>query len=298
VAYPAEALAKGVEGTVVVRVKLDANAEVSDATVLSGPDELRKAVLQSVLNWHFDKSAASGTRTVNVDFVKPAVAAQPQAVGAGGGRGGSGGRMMAAYSTASPALAAVPMKLDRIEVAGLSDAARAQLLASLPVHEGDDWNAQTLALVRTAASQFDSHLTVSAMRSVNGAMTLRLGVNAGTASVSVGYGMAGAMPLASSNVPGGVYSVGNGTSAPSVLSKVDPQYTEEARTAKYRGSVLLSIVVNSQGQADNIAVVRSLGMGLDEKAIEAVQQWRFRPGTNNGVPVNVRAQIEVNFNLL
>ena len=72
VAYPPDALARGVEGTVVVQLKLDANAEVSDATVLSGPDELRKAVLQSVLSWHFDRSDASTTRTVNIDFVKPA----------------------------------------------------------------------------------------------------------------------------------------------------------------------------------------------------------------------------------
>jgi TonB family protein len=70
--YPAEAIAKGVEGTVVVQVRLDSNGEVIDAAVLSGPDELRKGVQQSVLNWHFDKSAGSATRVVNIDFAKPA----------------------------------------------------------------------------------------------------------------------------------------------------------------------------------------------------------------------------------
>ena len=100
--------------------------------------------------------------------------------------------------------------------------------------------------------------------------------------------------------PGGVgiYSVGNGVTAPSVRSKVDPEYSEEARIAKYSGSVLLAIVVNTDGTADDIRVVKSLGMGLDEKAIEAVQNWRFKPGTNKGVAVRVRAQIEVNFRLL
>jgi TonB family protein len=97
---------------------------------------------------------------------------------------------------------------------------------------------------------------------------------------------------------GGVYSVGNGTTAPSVLTKVDPEYSEEARKAKYSGSVMLSIVVNTDGKAEEIHVVKSLGMGLDEKAIEAVQKWRFKPGTNKGQPVKVRAQIEVNFRLL
>jgi protein TonB len=97
---------------------------------------------------------------------------------------------------------------------------------------------------------------------------------------------------------GGVYSVGNGTTAPSVLSKVDPEYSEEARKAKYSGSVMLSIVVNTDGKAEQIKVVKSLGMGLDEKAIEAVQKWRFLPGKNKGTAVPVRAQIEVNFRLL
>ncbi len=77
-----------------------------------------------------------------------------------------------------------------------------------------------------------------------------------------------------------------------------PEYSEEARKAKYSGSVMLSIVVNTDGRADDIKVVRSLGMGLDEKAIEAVGRWRFRPGTKDGVPVRVRAQVEVNFRLL
>jgi TonB family protein len=96
----------------------------------------------------------------------------------------------------------------------------------------------------------------------------------------------------------GVYSVGNGTTPPTVLSKVDPEYSEEARKARYSGSVMLSIVVNTEGKAEEIKVVKSLGMGLDEKAIEAVQKWRFTPGKNKGVAVKVRAQIEVNFRLL
>jgi len=97
---------------------------------------------------------------------------------------------------------------------------------------------------------------------------------------------------------GGVYSVGNGTTAPTVITRVDPEYSEEARKAKYSGSVQLSIVVNTNGKATDIKVTKSLGMGLDEKAVEAIQKWVFKPGTNKGVPVNVRALVEVNFRLL
>ena len=98
-------------------------------------------------------------------------------------------------------------------------------------------------------------------------------------------------------VGAGVYKVGGGVSAPVVIHKVDPEYTEEARTAKYQGTVLLSVEIDPNGTVTNIRVVRSLGLGLDEKAIEAVRQWKFKPGTKNGEPVTVAASIEVNFRL-
>ncbi len=97
---------------------------------------------------------------------------------------------------------------------------------------------------------------------------------------------------------GGVFRVGGGVSAPAVLFKVDPEYSEEARKAKYSGTVLLSVVVDKSGKAQDIRVVKSLGMGLDEKAIEAVQKWKFKPGVKGGEAVAVRATIEVNFRLL
>jgi len=99
-------------------------------------------------------------------------------------------------------------------------------------------------------------------------------------------------------VGGGVFRVGGGVSAPAVLFKVDPEYSEEARKAKYSGTVLLSVVVDKSGKAQDIRVVKSLGMGLDEKAIEAVQKWKFKPGVKGGEAVAVRATIEVNFRLL
>lgn len=96
----------------------------------------------------------------------------------------------------------------------------------------------------------------------------------------------------------GDYKVGGGVTAPSVAFKVDPEYSEEARKAKYSGTVLLSVVVDQEGTAQSLVVLRKLGLGLDEEAEAAVKQWRFRPGTKDGHPVNVRAQIEVNFRLL
>jgi TonB family protein len=92
--------------------------------------------------------------------------------------------------------------------------------------------------------------------------------------------------------------VGNGVTAPVVLYKKEPEYSEEARKAKYQGTVVLYIEVDPSGRAVNPRVVRSLGLGLDEKAMEAVRQWKFKPGYRDGKPVTVAATIEVNFRLL
>jgi TonB family protein len=97
---------------------------------------------------------------------------------------------------------------------------------------------------------------------------------------------------------GGTYRVGNGVTAPTLTFKVEPEYSEEARKAKFMGTVILYIEVNEKGLVQNPRVLRSVGMGLDEKAIEAVMKWRFRAGYKDGKPVTVAAQVEVNFRLL
>ncbi|HUO60075.1 MAG TPA: energy transducer TonB [Candidatus Acidoferrales bacterium] len=97
---------------------------------------------------------------------------------------------------------------------------------------------------------------------------------------------------------GGAYRVGNGVSAPRALSTPDPEFSEEARKNKWQGTVLLYAEVGTDGRAHNIRVIHSLGMGLDEKAVETVaRDWRFEPGRKDGHPVAVAISIEVNFHL-
>jgi protein TonB len=109
---------------------------------------------------------------------------------------------------------------------------------------------------------------------------------------------AGFGPGSGGGFGGGAFKVGGGVSQPTVLVKVDPEYSEEARKAKYSGTVLLQLVVGIDGKAQNIRVVKGVGLGLDEKAVEAVQKWKFLPGKKNGQPVPVYATVEVNFRLL
>ena len=96
---------------------------------------------------------------------------------------------------------------------------------------------------------------------------------------------------------GGAFHVGNGVSAPRALETPDPEYSEEARKAKYQGTVVLWLIVGPDGKPRDIRVSRPLGMGLDQKAIEAVNKWRFEPAMKDGRPVAVQINVEVNFRL-
>lgn len=114
----------------------------------------------------------------------------------------------------------------------------------------------------------------------------------------VGSGIgAGVGPGRGGNFGGGVYHVGGGVTAPRPLYQPDPEYTEEARKAKYQGIVVLWLIVTPDGRTKDIRISRSLGMGLDQKAVEAVRQWKFDPAKKDGVPVAVQLNVEVNFRL-
>jgi len=94
------------------------------------------------------------------------------------------------------------------------------------------------------------------------------------------------------------YRVGGSVSAPVLLSKTEPEYSDEARQAKLQGTSMLSVRISPAGKATEIHIIKRLGMGLDRKAIEAVKHWRFNPAMKGGTPVTVEATIEVNFRLL
>jgi TonB family protein len=85
---------------------------------------------------------------------------------------------------------------------------------------------------------------------------------------------------------------------PQLVQKIEPEYSEPARKARFQGSVLLACDVGTDGRPRNIRVVRGLGMGLDEKAMDAVATWKFRPALLNGRPVAAPITVEVNFRLL
>lgn len=114
--------------------------------------------------------------------------------------------------------------------------------------------------------------------------------------VGSGYGP-GVGPGRGGGIGGGVYRPGGGVSAPTLIYGPDPEYSDEARKAKYQGTLILWLIVGTDGMAHDIRVQRSLGMGLDEQALKAVKTWKFEPGRRNGAAVAVQVNVEVNFRL-
>ena len=132
-------------------------------------------------------------------------------------------------------------------------------------------------------------------------------LSSGSGSGGMGSGSGGGMgsgngngfgPGSGGNAGGGVYRVGGGISAPVPINSVEAEFSDEARRAKYQGVCLIQMIVDAQGNPQNPRVVRPLGMGLDEKALEAVRKYRFKPAMKDGrTPVPVMITVEVNFRL-
>jgi TonB family protein len=114
--------------------------------------------------------------------------------------------------------------------------------------------------------------------------------------IGAGHGN-GVGPGSGGGYGGGLMSVGGGVSAPVVIHSVQPEFTDDARRANYQGSVSIKLIVDSQGNPQDVRLASHLGMGLEEKAIEAVRQYKFKPAMYQGHAVSVQIVIDVDFHL-
>ncbi|HEV2444959.1 MAG TPA: TonB family protein [Candidatus Sulfopaludibacter sp.] len=310
VSYPPDALRNSIQGTVVLQVKLDAKGEVSDVNVLSGPDELRRSAIQSVLTWHFAKDAALGTRQVSIAFQLPkqeaaaAVTAAPGAV-VGGVPGGMAGGVVGGVpggvrsGVIGGVIGSVPVArqqvgrpmegtVNRIVISGLSDQARSELQSRLPVREGDAFSQDVFNKVRDTVREFDDHLAVGIGTSDNG---LQLMITAPGSRAVITNSSA-----PSFTAPPGTIRVGGNMQQAKLVSQGRPVYPPLAKQARIQGTVTLNALIGPDGHIQNLAVVHGHPL-LVQAALDAVKDWVYEPTLLNGQPVAVVTTIDVNFTL-
>ena len=149
--------------------------------------------------------------------------------------------------------------------------------------------------------------TVEAQPQMQRSEALQLGMpNSPLARASLGSGRgtgigggdgAGIGAGSGGNMGGGLRVIGGGVSAPVPIFTPEPEFSEEARKAKVSGNVLVYLQVDTLGRPMHVRVLNGIGMGLDERAVAAVRQYRFKPARENGVAVPVEMQVEVNFQI-
>jgi TonB family protein len=272
-------------GTVLVEASLNAKGEVADARVLSGPDELRKAVLASVLEWHYSAEVAPPpTVRIAIQFNRapraaPSPFVPPQFPEVKGGLPSEAARWTGTIS--------------EIRFTGLSSELQQQVESRLPVHKGDAYTHDTFPSSVAALNSVDYHLnlTVQVVRD-GGPVILIIALPAAQPAAPP---PPPATPGDSSTPPQRI-RVGGNVQAQNLITKVTPVYPPLAKAARITGTVSFAVTIAKEGTVGNIEIVSGHPL-LVPSALEAVKQWVYRPTLLNGEPVEVLTQVDINYTL-
>ncbi|MFB3825797.1 MAG: TonB family protein [Bryobacteraceae bacterium] len=282
VEYPSDARAKGIQGTVAVEAQIADDGTVANATVLNGPIELSRAVLASVLQWHWSREMAGRRLEVRVRFETEQTRRPPPHP----------------PETDEPA-----GTLGDVRIRGLSQAAAEQLFDKLALRKGDVLTREGAQRVEDIVREFDAHLLVSLSGLRDG---LVLTIMAPPPPPRVGpEGVVGGVPGGAvvrrdfpPPGPGGSQRirVGAAVQERKLVRRVEAQYPPLAKQARIQGAVRLSVVVGAEGRVTNIGVLSGHPL-LVPAALDAVRQWEYAPTLLNGNPVDVLTEVEVPFTL-
>jgi TonB family protein len=259
VQYPKEALAKRVEGTVAIELSLSETGTVTDARVLNGPEELRGAALQSVLDWHYAHDTALPPKIeVSIDF-KLSTDARPGT------------------------LLAPPEEQARVDALFLSlpDTIKQQVESRLTVKVGDRITQAVLNEIEASLNAVDEHLK----------FVVRPNTDKTGSIIKIWLESAGTPSDSPKKI-----RVGGNVQAENLIHKVQPVYPPEAKENRVQGSVRFTVMIGKDGKVQNLTLVSGDPV-LAEAAREAVQQWIYKPTLLNGDPVEVVTQVDVNFTL-
>ena len=301
VLYPVPARDKKIEGTVMAQLRLSGTGTVIDAQIISGPDELRSPVLQSVLGWHFSKDLAGSVRQVAVTF-KLASEGAPVTVMTRDGLA-----TVTVQSRDGVSSAAIPRKgsgenpSDPPTVRSINFTntnITADQAAALPLHAGDKMTPERLTSFRAAIAELDEHYQMNMMVTAQGA-TLTVMMPSPRQAPAVTERSLAAPPQptqATASGAEGPLVVGGRVQSAKLVSSVDPVYPQMAKTARIQGKVILEAVIGPDGHVNDLALISGHPL-LQQAAIEAVRQWVYQVTYLNNMPVAVKTTIEVNFTL-
>jgi protein TonB len=262
-------------GAVTVQAALDAKGEVSDARVVSGPEELRKAALASVLQWHYQPGPTQAMITIRFAGGVAATASVPPPP-----------PPAPAAQTGTPQTAAPQAgTIKSIQFQGVSAEAEQALRGLLQLREGDVVSQSDLLKHGGVVRAFDSHLAFTF--SVTG--------------VPPEYHilvMVKPEPVAApAPVPDGTIRVGGNVQAMKLINHVTPVYPSIAKNARVQGTVTLEAIIGVDGAVQNLVVASADSPLLVQSALDAVKQWTYLPTMLNGNPVKVLTAITINFTL-
>jgi len=287
VPYPEGARFHHIEGTVVAELTLRKNGEVADAHVVSGPEELRAAVLWSVLQWHYATEGQSPqTVQVTVNFSAPNIANSP-----------APNPQMEALAGSKETLGT----LASIDVSALPEPLRSAVWEKVKTFQGQPFSNYLMRQVERAASGVDSHMGFAWHMSKDGtnpALTLFLSPPFIPAppfdqfSLEPHASSETAKQFPSTGKPRVV--MGGGVMESKLVNKVDPVYPPQAQTAGIKGIVVLDILIASDGSVAAVHVADGPET-LQQPAVDAVKQWTYKPTTVGHVPVEVVSQVKVPF---
>jgi protein TonB len=262
-----------------------------------------------VLQWHLMKDAAMTTRQVRITFQLPAENENRTVMAPSGMRVIETGQASTAVlreSVMRESVAPPPppppanrqvaplegRRIARINITGLPDQARADLLSQLPVHEGDIYSAD-LVLNRTfkAVREFDEHLNTGIGRDVNGDVVLQITAPGQMASIGAVGGMIAPPAPGTKRI-----TIGGNVQQAKLISQPRPAYPPLAKQARIESVVHLQAVIAADGTVKDLAVISGHPLMIPS-ALEAVRQWTYQTTLLNGEPVEVLTQIDVNYTL-
>jgi TonB family protein len=270
VLYPSGALQKRIEGTVLLEVTLDAEGAVSDARVISGPEELRKAALQAVLTWRYAPDPSLPSRVqVSIDFRLP----PPGALGLQSGAG-----------VASPVI-------ESIDVSALPEPARGRMLARLAPLQGQPLTAERMGEVRQAVA--DTELEAA----THAGLMWKRNPETGNMSLVIAAGVPSVAPSAPPDFPPSGKQrirVGGNVLAQKLIHMPEPEYPPLAQQARIQGLVRIAVLIGTDGRVRDMRVQSGHPL-LIPAALAAVKEYAYHPTLLNGQPVDVVSLVDVNF---